>query len=254
MATTHTPSGSSFDRLYRPTPMGSEEFQHGAIGQPYTPAVQPEDRLFEVTTNGNGVVYLRSPGTGAVLACRALGLLENDRDEGAAQLATAVAEMILEAEGETGPAPQAAPAHTPSTTPERELEMTTSSSSVNQPYTPDPEGRVDLELVVAGLGAQGIPAWLRNSSGGTATVYIGQPVAVTDGETIYPLVMGPGYFDGQHAYALTEELTVGTAGPPCTTCGGACHDDEGEYVQFDFEASVAAVVAGTVELFERTSK
>lgn len=100
---------------------------------------------------------------------------------------------------------------------------------------------VDLEHVCRLLAAEGIPAYVEQTGGGVATIYAGQPREDEDRGHRYPVIAGPGWFEGPdwtEGRADTRELYVGP-------------DDDGEVTPTAIapgtkEDEIAAVIAKQV--------
>lgn len=59
-----------------------------------------------------------------------------------------------------------------------------------------PDAIIDMDAVVADLHAMGHPAFVQQTGGGCATIQAGTPFTDSLGDDRYPVLAGPGWFEG----------------------------------------------------------
>ena len=106
----------------------------------------------------------------------------------------------------------------------------------NEGRRPD---RLDVEQVVAALGRRSVSTFLLETSGGTWTLYAGEPDRrhELDDPRRHPVSFGPLDWSPTEVTARAEETTYGPTGP----------DEYGDYVQLgDMPEDVAEAIAAQV--------
>lgn len=73
---------------------------------------------------------------------------------------------------------------------------------------------IDLDLVADALTAAGTPAYVEQTGGGCATIYVGAPVVCTQtGDEFHPYAVGPGWFHPVgprlHGFGHVSDLYMG---------------------------------------------
>jgi hypothetical protein len=101
--------------------------------------------------------------------------------------------------------------------------------------------------VIDHLHRAGVPAYVAHTGGGTATIYAGVPTLSDDGDAVYPVMAGPGWFsDDQgrsdpHAYGTTVEFFIGP-------------DDDGMTYPVQVETADAAEIAEIIAAMVRGAR
>jgi hypothetical protein len=71
---------------------------------------------------------------------------------------------------------------------------------------------LDMDRIVDLLAERGIASYVEQTGGGCATIQVGQPVPDAAGDGRYPVLGGPGWFEGPgwtRARADTADFSVG---------------------------------------------
>lgn len=90
---------------------------------------------------------------------------------------------------------------------------------------------VSFDKLVSKLHKLGIPAYVEQTGGGCATVYVGTPFEDESGDLRYPVLVGPGWFASpgwRNGFGDTAELAVGPDddGESDPWCSTPEHTDE----------------------------